>query len=49
MLFDLERNPSESVNRAGDPQYAQARKHLSGMLAQRLAKPALAEGEALAR
>lgn len=48
MLFDLEQDPTESVNLAGDPRYAEVKQNLSGMLAQRVAKPSIADRTALA-
>jgi arylsulfatase len=39
VLFDLERDPGERVNVAGDPAYATVERDLSERLARRLAKP----------
>jgi arylsulfatase len=39
VLFDLERDPGEQVNLAGDPAYATVERDLSERLARRLAKP----------
>jgi choline-sulfatase len=39
VLFDLERDPGEQVNLAGDPAYATVERDLSKRLARRLAKP----------
>lgn len=47
VLFDLEHDPAESVNLAGDPRYADVRRGLSRVLAQRVAKPSIATGTAL--
>jgi choline-sulfatase len=49
MLFDLEQDPTESVNRAGDPRYADVQGTLAALLAQRVAKPPVAETSALSR
>jgi arylsulfatase len=42
VLFDLERDPGERVNLAGDPRYAPIERELADDLAQRMAKPSLA-------
>jgi arylsulfatase len=49
MLFDLEQDPTESVNLAGDPRYADVQGTLAELLALRVAKPPVAETSALSR
>ena len=49
MLFDLEQDPTESVNLAGDQRYADVQRTLAGVLAQRIAKPPVVETSALSR
>jgi arylsulfatase A-like enzyme len=41
-LFDLEDDPGERLNLAGDPRYAEVERDLSERLAQHMAKPSLA-------
>jgi choline-sulfatase len=45
VLFDLERDPGERVNLVGDPRYAATERELAEGLAQRLAKPPLADAD----
>lgn len=47
VLFDLEEDPGERVNLAGDPGYAEVERDLSARLARREAKPSLAQLDAL--
>jgi choline-sulfatase len=47
VLFDLDRDPSESVNLAEDPDYAEVRRDLAERLDQRRAKPSLADLDAV--
>jgi arylsulfatase len=47
VLFDLDRDPSESVNLADDPDYAGVRRDLSERLDRRRARPSLADLDAL--
>jgi arylsulfatase len=43
VLFDLENDPGEQVNLAGNPEYAEVERDLSERLGQREAKPSLAQ------
>ena len=45
VLFDLERDPGERVNLAGDPGYSPIERELADGLAQRMAKPSLAHAD----
>ncbi|MGH9227206.1 MAG: sulfatase family protein [Acidimicrobiales bacterium] len=45
VLFDLEHDPGERVNLAGDPRYARVERELADLLAQRMAKPSLANSD----
>jgi arylsulfatase A-like enzyme len=47
VLFDLDQDPWERANLAEDPAYSEVRRDLSERLAQRRAKPSLADGTAL--
>jgi choline-sulfatase len=47
VLFDLEEDPGERVNLAGDPGYAEVERDLSERLARREAKPSLTQVDAL--
>ncbi|HKA84196.1 MAG TPA: sulfatase-like hydrolase/transferase, partial [Acidimicrobiales bacterium] len=47
VLFDLDDDPGERVNRAGDPGYAAVERDLSDRLAQREAKPPLTQADVL--
>jgi arylsulfatase len=47
VLFDLENDPGERINLAGDPRYAEVELDLSERLAQREAKPSLAQADVL--
>jgi arylsulfatase len=43
VLFDLEDDPNERVNLAGDRHHVEAERDLAGLLAERMAKPPLAQ------
>jgi arylsulfatase A-like enzyme len=43
VLFDLDQDPTERVNLADDPGYAEVRRDLSERLARRMARPSLAD------
>jgi choline-sulfatase len=45
VLFDLERDPGERVNLAGDPRYGRIEQELADGLTQRMAKPSLAHAD----
>jgi hypothetical protein len=45
VLFDLEKDPGERVNLAGDPGCAETERDLRERLAQHLAKPSLAHAD----
>jgi arylsulfatase len=45
VLFDLEHDPGEQVNLAGDPRYAEIERDLSDRLAHHMAKPSLAHAD----
>jgi hypothetical protein len=45
VLFDLENDPGERVNLAGDPSCAETERDLRERLAQHLAKPSLAHAD----
>jgi arylsulfatase len=45
VLFDLEHDPGERVNLAGDPRYSRIERELADGLAQRMAKPTLAHAD----
>jgi choline-sulfatase len=45
VLFDLEGDPGERVNLAGDRRYAPIERELANSLAQRMAKPSLAHAD----
>jgi hypothetical protein len=45
VLFDLERDPGERVNLAGDPRYAATERELADGLARRIAKPSVAHAD----
>jgi arylsulfatase len=47
VLFDLDDDPGERVNLAGDPRRAEVERHLSELLAQREAKPSLTQADVL--
>jgi choline-sulfatase len=49
MLFDLEQDPAESVNLAGNRRYAAVQRSLAELLAKRVAKPAVADTSAVTR
>jgi arylsulfatase A-like enzyme len=46
VLFDLDSDRNESVNLANDPDYAEITRDLSARLAQRMARPSLADLDA---